>query len=226
MFCDLIECLDTKALRGAVKEFLTQSRMACEAGDVSLMSDLAGSARRVAVECSDTMGEAAALVHLGAAWLAAGRPQRAGRAFDWARRIFHRDPGWRQRFNEGVASFGLGWVYQLSDPPHPIKAIAHFQQAKELLQGVRENYWTAADDQKVREIDGLVREIESRIAAHMPRVYVDAEALSSGPLLNPSVSDEPSDDDLALFAQDKDAAWTGEFRRDAPGDIESVDLES
>jgi len=226
MFCDLVEYLDTKALRGAVKEFLIQSLLACEANDADLMLELASAARRVAVECRDVMGEAAALVHLGAASLSVGQVPGAGRAFDWARRIFHRDPGWRQRFNESVALLGLGRVYQLSDPPQPIKAVAVFQQAWELLQGVRENYWTAADDQKVREIDDLVREIESRIAAHMPRVYVEAGTPSSEPRLAMPATDEPLDDDSSLFTQAQDASWTEEFRRNAPGDIESVDLES
>jgi tetratricopeptide (TPR) repeat protein len=210
-------------MQGAVRVFLEQALRACGAGDVDLMIKLATSARWISVECNDTMGEAAALIHLGVAFLSLERMDDAQRAFGWASRTLHRSPEWRQRFNEGIALFGLGLALQSSSPPRRLKAIAQFQQALELLESVRENYWSSANDQKVLELDHLANKARAYIFDQVPLVYVDVAVTVS---LDDLATDTLLEDAPPIFRQDKDAAWTEEFRRDAPGDIESVDLES
>lgn len=215
MDCDLWDRLDIKTLGGAVKEYLEQSSRACDAGKADEMLDLARSARLVALECRDTLGEATALVLVGLAYFQMSRFDQARRSFAWAQRIFHRDPSWRSRLNEGLALYELGRVYALENSH--VSAVASFQKARELLEGIRDKYWTAADDDKVALIDGLLEELKGRVSAQISPRYEEIEAADATVALP---EPDPTGDELPLSTQDKDAAWNERFDRDTLGSVQ------
>ena len=83
----LILILDTNGVSLAVQIFLQQSSIAYQARSAAEMLQLAASARQIASECDDAVGEAAAWFHLGLAHGLEREYQTAGRAFERASRI-------------------------------------------------------------------------------------------------------------------------------------------
>lgn len=175
MICDLLKMLEAASLREAVAELLAESLSACEVGDAAKMLDLAQTARRVALECLDTVGEAVALVHVGAAQANLRKIDRAIDAFDQARRIFHRHPTLPQRKNEGIALFFSGLAYLQQRPSARTQAIASYQKALDILEQLLTDLRMAGDDTMIQNVLYLSEELHDRMASEIPRVFVDAE---------------------------------------------------
>jgi hypothetical protein len=168
----LVQILDTNGVSLAVQVFLQQSSLAYQAGCDEKMLRLATSARQIATECDDAMGEAAAWFHLGLAHGLGRDYQTAGRAFERASRIFHRMPSWRQRWNEALALIGLGLVCKMEHPDKTVKAVTSFQKALDLLEGMHFNLAEGGDVRQVQLLDAICADVRKCIVSEAKQVVV------------------------------------------------------
>lgn len=182
----LAKRLDISLSSVAVQESLDQSLSACEAGDEGLMIELAQIAKQMAWECRDHKGVAAASIHIGMAYAQMNQFDQAINACEQARRIYHRDPTRQQRLGEGIATYGLGLIFQhhsiwlYSDQAKAIgnlraRAVGYYQESLSLLEQAMQHYASVGDQRQFRNLREIHQDISQRIACQIPTVYVDGE---------------------------------------------------
>lgn len=183
---DFLKWLDVESLQGAVQESLSQSLLACEAGDIKLMLEMAQTARHIAWEYRDQAAQATALLHLGMAHARTSQYDQAISACEQARRLYHRNPAQQQRHGEGMAVYGLGlifkhssiWLY--SDQTKAIgdlqaRAAGYYQQALVLLKQAMRHYAAVGNEKQFLALQEVCQDIQLEIAQQAPIVYVDGK---------------------------------------------------
>ncbi len=170
----LVQKLDTSTLRGATLELLAQSLDACREDNLELMYQLARDARKVAQACRDPLAEAAALLHQGVVYTQSGQVDKAREAYERARRLYHRAPSREDRHNEALALWGLALTYP-QDPVSQIKAVAHYQQALDVLERLRVDYVNLGHDRQARLTQKQCDELIDLIHSQIPKIYVEGE---------------------------------------------------
>jgi len=164
---DLLELSIKDLPHRAVRGFLEQSLLSYERRDWDRMSELAREAQLCARSQDDRLGEAAALIQQGMAFAQTEKLDEAQDALERAKRIYHRDPGWRHRLGEGLATLALGLV-----EPLRFEALNYHQEALNLLSRLEERYAAEGDigkQEKIRRIDRLLRQ---KISGQTPIVKV------------------------------------------------------
>ena len=181
----IIQCLDVEQVRGVVADYLIQSARAGRMLNVSLMRELAEGARRLALERSDQLGEAAALLHLGIAAAAAGQVGDARAAVCRAQRIYRREPAARFRFEESLTTFLLAaWADswensrggKTASSQSLVQTLRALEQAEDLLDVARAQFAAEGDWHRCRQIQELSAQIRRSIDDRIPAVWVDGWA--------------------------------------------------
>lgn len=110
---------------------------------------------------NDRIGCAAGLLRLADVCREMGRLGPAQRYYKRSRGIFHQDAAPDQRFNEAMATYGLGLVNQfLGDEK---EACDHYQQARELLEQAKEHFLIVRDRDQAEECDRILSWLEKLV---------------------------------------------------------------
>jgi len=164
---DLLELSIEDLPHRVVRGFLEQSLLNYEQRDWGRMSELAQEAKLCAQSQNDRLGEAVALIHQGIAFAHTEKLAEAQDALKRANRIFHRDPSWRHRLGEGLATLALGLV-----EPLRFEALNYHQEALNLLSQLEERYAAEGDIDKQAKIRGVCRLLRLKISGQTPVVRV------------------------------------------------------
>jgi tetratricopeptide (TPR) repeat protein len=165
---DLLEFSIKEMPHRAVRSFLEPSLLAYERGDWDRMSELARDARSVARRQNDRLGEAAALIHLGIAFAQTDRVQDAQDVLKRAIRSYHRDPDWRHRLGEGLATLALGLV-----DTRRFESLNYYQETLNLLSQLDERFAAEGDIDKQEKMRHVCRLLRLRIGSQIPVVIID-----------------------------------------------------
>lgn len=164
---DLLELSIKDLPQRAVRGFLEQSLLNYDQRDWGRMSEIAQDVKLCARSQNDRLGEAAALIHQGIAFAQTEKLKEAQNALQRAKRIYHRDPDWRHRLGEGLATLALGLV-----EPRQFEALNYHQEALNLLSQLEERYAVEGDIGKQEKIRRICRLLRSKISSQTPIVKV------------------------------------------------------
>lgn len=239
---EIVKLLDTDS-QGVTQKHLAQSLLACEAGNVELMLELAQTAWQVAWRGRDQLGEAAALFHLGLAYAQMNRLDWAEFAIERARQIYRREPDPRQRYNEGLAVYSLGLIWQQRSVYSPTlkldvgdsRAASCYQEALELLQQASHSYAIAGNSDRFQAVQRVCDQVYEQSADQLPIIYIEGEAYQPVPPADQAEGSQSGDYLLARWIHGAkgersspgvyrlDECAPGQFVRDERGGFYFVD---
>jgi hypothetical protein len=175
MSWDLLKYLNIERMSAAVRSSCGAAVSACEVGDIAQMLEQARRARQVAIRLGDVVGEAIALVCLGAASVEAQRVPAGITALDLATRILGRNRFLDQQHNEGVALFCTAIALSRAQPRDSTRIIVSVQKAVDLFGELDAKYGMVGDDDRRRQLHRMLKRCEALLLSELYGVAFDLD---------------------------------------------------